>query len=693
MEELQDAIEDAQYMNAMHDSIPRPTQDWRWPSTEEFKDYLEKVRITAPKSFEAEGLCRGSLGFYTFMRFCKGRDPVTKVMAEFMEEVAAFRAKVSSGSLLAVAVQITDRFLEKDSTGECPDPLKPRPSNLVRHIPSKSDVEKHVPTRSPRGSQPTAPYAPRAPLGHWSKYIQLENEGIDNALKITGWPLEEMLNSLAENTVRSEKEAASRREEERVAHEKKILAEKPESDKLKPLRPDKKVLSVGNNEIRREKKWRERHIDSEGGNLELDAEVFFRVRMDLFDELEGLIFKHVVDTHFSEFNVSPAWTKLFQYLFMTERTVVEDDFALFRVLGRGGFGLVNACKRCTTGKLYAMKMLSKKRVKMKRAEALCINERSILANIQSPYVVCLKYAFTTDTDVFLILDLMTGGDLGYHLSQKGRFTMRETKYYAARTLLGIAAMHDKSIAYRDLKPENILMDDQGYTKISDLGLACKVGKSGLSGACGTRGYWAPEMLKRDADGKRERYTMTVDWFSFGCCVYEFMYGTSPFRIEKARKWGDFPIVDKADRDRATDLATLQMEPDFESRVFNSVSKDFIGKLLMKDAKLRLGANGYEEIIAHPFFKDMDWDNLSRMKPPMKPARDLNMPTQNEIGTFTDDKITRKLQLTCEDHSMYSNWEFISKRSFQEEVVEYLVMEEKLGSIVIYYPNHGCCAIS
>jgi hypothetical protein len=44
MEELQDAIEDAQYMNAMHDSIPRPTQDWRWPSTEEFKDYLEKVR-------------------------------------------------------------------------------------------------------------------------------------------------------------------------------------------------------------------------------------------------------------------------------------------------------------------------------------------------------------------------------------------------------------------------------------------------------------------------------------------------------------------------------------------------------------------------------------------------------------------------------------------------------------------------
>ena len=153
--------------------------------------------------------------------------------------------------------------------------------------------------------------------------------------------------------------------------------------------------------------------------------------------------------------------------------------------GRGGFGLVNACKRCSTGRLYAMKTLSKRRIKMKKAEALCMNERNILAIVQSPYVVCLKYAFTTVSEVFLVLDLMTGGDLGYHLSRKGRFLEKEACYYAARTLLGIAALHEKNIAYRDLKPENILMDEAGYTKISDLGLACKVGKSGLTGTCGT----------------------------------------------------------------------------------------------------------------------------------------------------------------------------------------------------------------
>ena len=322
------------------------------------------------------------------------------------------------------------------------------------------------------------------------------------------------------------------------------------------------------------------------------------VRTNLFDVLEALVFKNLVDNLFSLFVGSPLWIKLFKYLFLTERKVVEEDFSLFRVLGRGGFGLVNGCKRCTTGKLYAMKMLSKKRVKMKKAEAMCLNERNILAVIQSPFVVCLKYAFTTKSDVFLILDLMTGGDLGFHLSRKGRFSEKETKYYAARTLLGLAAMHEKNIAYRDLKPENILMDEEGYTKISDLGLACKVGKSGLSGTCGTRGYWAPEMLRRDAQDKREKYTVSVDWFSFGCCLYEFMYGISPFRTEKARKWGDFP---KEEKNKAIDLAIQQMEPDYDESVFNPVIKDLISKLLLKDGKQRLGANGFLEIASHPWF--------------------------------------------------------------------------------------------
>ena len=122
---------------------------------------------------------------------------------------------------------------------------------------------------------------------------------------------------------------------------------------------------------------------------------------------------------------------------------------------------MNACKKATTGKLYAMKQMSKKRIKMKRCEALIVSERDFLTRVHSPFVVNLAYAFASDTDVFLVLDLMIGGDLAFHIKARGRFSLQETKYYTARTLLGVAALHDLDIVHRDLKPENILMDVHG----------------------------------------------------------------------------------------------------------------------------------------------------------------------------------------------------------------------------------------
>jgi hypothetical protein len=119
MEELQDAIEDAQYMNAMYDDIPRPTKDWKWPSNEEMQVYMEKVTTTCPHLLAAEGLCKGSLGFYMvsinelpviswlrlranvnflphaqFMKYCKDQNRKCLNMAEFLEDVATFRVSL-----------------------------------------------------------------------------------------------------------------------------------------------------------------------------------------------------------------------------------------------------------------------------------------------------------------------------------------------------------------------------------------------------------------------------------------------------------------------------------------------------------------------------------------------------------------------------------------------------------------------
>ena len=244
----------------------------------------------------------------------------------------------------------------------------------------------------------------------------------------------------------------------------------------------------------------------------------------LFDTLDTIVYNYLEELLFDDFRSSSTWEKYWQLLALAENQVREDDFTVFRVLGRGGFGLVSMCKRAQSGKLFAMKVMNKKRVKLKKSEALCLNERNLLAAVDSPFVVCLKFAFTTPTDLYLIVDLMMGGDLGFHLKRKTRFPINEAKYFAARTLMGVLALHDKDIIYRDLKPENILMDNDGYTRISDLGLATYITKNGLTGTCGTRGYWPPEMLRRDAANKREKYHKQADFFSFGCVVYEFIVG-------------------------------------------------------------------------------------------------------------------------------------------------------------------------
>ena len=346
------------------------------------------------------------------------------------------------------------------------------------------------------------------------------------------------------------------------------------------------------------------------------------------------------------------------------------------------------CKRCQTGKLYAMKVINKKLVKLKRAENLCRNERKILELIDSPFIVCLRYSFTSTDELYLILDLMMGGDLRYHLDTRIRFKEAEARYFTARTILGIEALHEKGIVYRDLKPENILMSDDGTTKISDLGLAVKVSESGLTEVCGTRGYWAPEMIKHKVhrDAGRKRYTKTVDWFSLGCCIYEFFHGVSPFRTERAKNFKGIK-----EKDKAIDAAMVEMEPEFDTKYCSPNVIDLCKKLLDKNGKTRLGVHGASEIKAHPWFIGTSWDMIesNRVPAPFEPGKDINMFSQSEIGAF-DENVTKSVVLTENDHAGYDDWDFASKFSFSVEVVDAMKNDNKYK---IKTPTDNCCNIS
>lgn len=122
-----------------------------------------------------------------------------------------------------------------------------------------------------------------------------------------------------------------------------------------------------------------------------------------------------------------------------------NDFSVHRIIGRGGFGEVYGCRKADTGKMYAMKCLDKKRIKMKGGETLALNERIMLSLVStgegSPFIVCMTYAFQTPEKLCFILDLMNGGDLHYHLSQHGVFLEKEVRFYAAEVMLGLEHMH------------------------------------------------------------------------------------------------------------------------------------------------------------------------------------------------------------------------------------------------------------
>ncbi|KAF3119835.1 hypothetical protein TWF569_003583 [Orbilia oligospora] len=211
------------------------------------------------------------------------------------------------------------------------------------------------------------------------------------------------------------------------------------------------------------------------------------------------------------------------------------DFQILRLIGRGTFGQVYQVRKKDTNRIYAMKVLSKKVIVQKKEVAHTIGERNILvrtATTDSPFIVGLKFSFQTPTDLFLVTDYMSGGELFWHLQQEGRFSEERAKFYIAELILALEHLHNHDIVYRDLKPENILLDANGHIALCDFGLS----KSNLSKNettntfCGTTEYLAPEVLL-DEQG----YTKMVDFWSLGVLVFEMCCGWSPFFAEDTQQ--------------------------------------------------------------------------------------------------------------------------------------------------------------
>jgi len=282
--------------------------------------------------------------------------------------------------------------------------------------------------------------------------------------------------------------------------------------------------------------------------------------------------------------------------------VTFENFEYVKVLGKGTFGKVVLCREKATKYLYAMKIL-KKEVIIKREEVQhTLAERRVLQMTNHPFLLKLKYSFTTVDRLCLVTEYVIGGELYFHLKRERQFTEDRTKFYGAEIISAIDYLHDKAIIYRDLKLENLLLDSDGHIKIADFGLCKEDMRQGSTTRtfCGTPEYLAPEVLD-DVN-----YGLAVDWWGVGVVMYEMMVGRLPFYNQNHEvMFGNI----------------LSEDVRFPSRM-SQEARDLLTGLLVKDPTRRLGGgrNDARDIMQHVFFASIDWDLLVQKKitPPFKP---------------------------------------------------------------------------
>ena len=274
-----------------------------------------------------------------------------------------------------------------------------------------------------------------------------------------------------------------------------------------------------------------------------------------------------------------------------------NSFDYISIIGRGGFGKVWKVYNKKYKQLYAMKEMSKTKIIDKKSITSIKSERELLSKIKHPFLVNMQFAFQDNDNLYLVLDLLTGGDLRYHICQVRRFSEKQTQFFIACIILGLEYCHTNNIIHRDIKPENLVLNDKGYVHITDFGIAKIEQENNFRETSGTPGYMSPEVICS------QNHTTAVDYFALGVIGYEFMKGVRPY-LGKNRKEIKEKIVATQVQIKLTETEGWSIE-----------SADCINRLLQRKPKKRLGYNGAKEVKNHLWFKNFPWKDLYNRKIP------------------------------------------------------------------------------
>ncbi|KAM9705394.1 calcium/calmodulin-dependent protein kinase type 1D-like isoform 1-T1 [Menidia menidia] len=263
---------------------------------------------------------------------------------------------------------------------------------------------------------------------------------------------------------------------------------------------------------------------------------------------------------------------------------VEDIKKIFyfkEVLGTGAFSEVVLAQEKLTSRMFAVKCIPKKALKGK--ESSIENEIAVLRRIKHENIVALEDIYESPDHLYLIMQLVSGGELFDRIVEKGFYTEKDASTLIRQVLDAVNYLHSMGIVHRDLKPENLLYfnpQDESKIMISDFGLSKMEGSGDvMSTACGTPGYVAPEVLAQ------KPYSKAVDCWSIGVIAYILLCGYPPFYDENDSKL--FEQILKADYE-------------FDAPYWDDISdsaKDFISWLMEKDPAKRFTC---EQALKHPW---------------------------------------------------------------------------------------------
>jgi len=251
-----------------------------------------------------------------------------------------------------------------------------------------------------------------------------------------------------------------------------------------------------------------------------------------------------------------------------------------KVLGQGYFAVVKVGKDLKTGEEVAIKFVKKSLVE--REETLA-NEIDILGAIDHPHVVGLRAIFDTEEILFIVMDLMKGGELYEEIVKRKSFSEKDASRIMQQLFSALAYLHEHGIVHRDLKLENLLLvkesDPELTLKLADFGLSKLYSGKALQTACGTPFYVAPDILLGDG------YTEGVDMWASGILLYVLLSGRLPFAADTDAEL--FKLI------MAGDL--VWKSPQFDT--VSAEAKDLISKLVVVDPESRYTA---KQALAHPW---------------------------------------------------------------------------------------------